>query len=150
VNVVRAVPGEGFVWADAVVVDPVALDVRGEVHDVVDLLEDSRSDSVTPTHARGTRSAPACPCRCRRGPDKVRPAKSCNGVGGDLGPGGANELVEPPGFAIPGELQQVNQRHGLEHMCAYRVHPLALRPILEADQRLPVAAAPEPGVSSAS
>src|SRR5688500_18345922 len=37
VNVLRAVPGQGFVRADGVVVDPVALGVDGQVEDVVDL-----------------------------------------------------------------------------------------------------------------
>ena len=40
VNVLRAVPGQGFVRADGVVVDPVALGVDGQVEDVVDLFEE--------------------------------------------------------------------------------------------------------------
>ena len=40
VDVVRPVPGQGLVWSDGVVVDPVALGVHGQVEDVVDLFEE--------------------------------------------------------------------------------------------------------------
>ena len=40
VDVVRTVPGQGLVRADAVVVDAVALRGQGEVEDVVDLFEE--------------------------------------------------------------------------------------------------------------
>jgi hypothetical protein len=40
VNLDRAVPGQGLVRADGVEVDPIALGVGDEVHDVVDLFEE--------------------------------------------------------------------------------------------------------------
>src|SRR6478735_5707398 len=40
VDVVRAVPGQGLVRADGVVLDPVALGVGDEIEDVVDLFEE--------------------------------------------------------------------------------------------------------------
>ena len=40
VDVERPVPGDGFVRSDGVVLDPVALGVRGQVEGVGDLLEE--------------------------------------------------------------------------------------------------------------